>query len=91
MPRSSPAEMSALREAVFTRAGWRCQWPQCPHPQTDLQMAHLKHRGMGGSVEANTLDNCIVLCAWHHDQLDGRVRFERTDWLRWVKSALGIL
>lgn len=90
MVRSTTAEMRDLREAVFARAGWRCQWPQCPHPELELQMAHLHHRGMGGSTAANTLDNCICLCKWHHDALDGRIRFERSDWLRWVKQAVGI-
>jgi hypothetical protein len=27
---------------------------------------------MGGSKEANTLDNVIMLCRYHHDLFDGR-------------------
>lgn len=37
-----------------------------------LQLAHLHHRGMGGSREANTPENCVTLCRFHHDIFDGR-------------------
>jgi hypothetical protein len=35
-------------------------------------MAHIVGKGMGGSREANTLDNVIMLCRYHHDLFDGR-------------------
>lgn len=47
-----------------------CEWPGCSDP--GQQMAHLNHRGMGGSPAANRLDNVLWLCAFHHDTLDGR-------------------
>jgi hypothetical protein len=36
-------------------------------------MAHVRHRGMGGSRVRNSLDNVAWLCVPHHDLLDGRV------------------
>ena len=70
--KSSPADIAALREEVFTRDLWKCRWPGCEWPVAPLQLAHLTHRGMGGSVERNTVDNCVTLCTVHHDCLDGR-------------------
>lgn len=94
MPRSSPAELSALREEVFARDGWKCQWPGCStrYAASLLQLAHLTHRGMGGSKERNTPENCVTLCSVHHDCLDGRtglgtLRFELNQMLR---SVVGI-
>ena len=78
MPRSSQTELADLREEVFIRDRWKCIWPGCEtsgammprdHP---LQLAHLQHRGMGGSVERNTAENCVTLCRFHHDIFDGR-------------------
>lgn len=71
--------MAALREEVFAR-DQGCRWPGCEYERKgfvnqwrpELQMAHLTHRGMGGSKERNTADNCITLCSIHHDCLDGR-------------------
>lgn len=99
MPRSSPAELSALREEVFTRDEYRCRWPGCSvtrdywgNPPAGLQLAHLTHRGMGGSKVANTSENCVTLCSVHHDCLDGRtglgtLRLELNQMLR---SVVGI-
>jgi hypothetical protein len=53
------------------RDGGMCQWPGCGMT-TELQMAHLVHRGMGGSPKANVLENVVMLCTYHHDILDGR-------------------
>lgn len=81
MVKSTAKEMAALREEVFERDGYRCMWPGCSaspgwNPEegqfNKLEMAHLTHRGMGGSKERNTADNCITLCQIHHDCLDGR-------------------
>jgi len=48
--------MSALRLEVFDRDGWHCVWPGCEEIEVargdgfvTLQLAHLTHRGMGGS------------------------------------------
>lgn len=96
MPRSSAKEMADLRETVFERDGYKCCWPGCiytpnkyPLPDLPLQLAHLTHRGMGGSRERNTPDNCVTLCSVHHDCLDGRtglgtLRFELNALLRAV-------
>ena len=78
MPRSSTADLKALRHEVFERDGYECKWPGCgsdigfPPATNPLEMAHLVHRGMGGSKERNTLDGCITLCRYHHSIFDGR-------------------
>jgi hypothetical protein len=100
MPRSSAAEMSALRDAAMMRDGGCC-WPGCRLPRTDawgyennpLEMAHLTHRGMGGSKYANRLENVAMLCKTHHDALDGRtalgtLRFELNEMLRFVVGSV---
>ena len=75
MVKSTPAELAELREACFARDEYRCKWPgdeTIPFVDNPLQMAHLQHRGMGGSKEANRLENVITLCRFHHDIFDGR-------------------
>lgn len=73
------SELSVLRADVLERDGG-CVWPGCD--TTDpLQLAHLTHRGMGGSKTRNTEANTVILCRLHHDCLDGRtglgiLRFE---------------
>ena len=72
--KSSTADLKALRAEVLHRdRGW-CVWPGCEPDidKTPLQMAHLVHRGMGGSVERNTASNCVTLCSYHHSIFDGR-------------------
>lgn len=64
-----------LRAQVFERDGYRCKWPGCDievSPINPLECAHLNHRGMGGYQGANTEDNAVALCKFHHDILDGR-------------------
>ena len=66
--------LRALRDNVLERDG-QCVWPGCDYEITGtnpLQLAHLVHRGMGGSQSRNTEDNCVTLCRIHHDILDGR-------------------
>ena len=87
MPRSTPTEMTMLRADVWERAHGRCEWPGCADPATEL--AHLTHRGMGGSKTRNTPSNCSALCVRHHDCLDGRtglgtLRWELNEMLRTV-------
>ncbi len=88
MPKSSREDMAALRSEVYERAQGRCEWPGCVNP-TGTQLAHLTHRGMGGSKVANTPSNAVLLCARHHDCLDGRtglgtLRWELNEMLRYV-------
>lgn len=70
MPKSTPAELSALRDSLIAVAGGRCEWTGCTEPGE--HMAHLTHRKMGGSKTVNELANVAWLCQWHHDILDGR-------------------
>lgn len=86
MVRSSAAELSALRSEVFARAHGVCEWPSCSDPAEAL--AHLTHRGMGGSKYANRPSNASALCNRHHDVLDGRtslgtLRWELNEMLRY--------
>jgi hypothetical protein len=74
MPKSSTTELRELRDEAMTRDRG-CRWPGCEHTvdyANPLEMAHLSHRGMGGSAEADTLENVVMLCKIHHDCLDGR-------------------
>ena len=63
---------SELRVQVMDRAGGRCEFPACSLPG-ELQMAHLRGSGMGGSKYRDTLENLAALCPYHHDWLDGRL------------------
>jgi hypothetical protein len=78
MPKSTPAQMMALHTEVFTRSKGVCEWPGCHDPAEEL--AHLEHRGMGGSKSRNTADNCAALCQRHHDCLDGRTALGTLRW-----------
>lgn len=97
MVKSTTAELKALREEVFSRDQYRCVWPGCDtewkrgYAEDTLQLAHLTHRGMGGSKYANRPENCVTLCSVHHDCLDGRtslgnLRFELNEMLRSLVS-----
>lgn len=83
MPKSSPAEMRELHDQTFLRAQGTCEWPYCVDPAEE--MAHLVHRGMGGSKYANRLENCAAMCKRHHDLLDGRTALGT---LRWELNEL---
>lgn len=54
--------LSELRAEVFERDGG-CVWPSCTLDTSNnpLQLAHLQHRGMGGSQSRNTADNLGTL------------------------------
>ena len=87
MPRSSRAELESLRAQVWERDRGTCIWPGCDDPATEL--AHLAHRGMGGSRKANDPSNACAMCARHHDLLDGRtslgtLRWELAEMLRYL-------
>ena len=89
MPKSTPKELAALREEVFARDG-QCIWPNC----TDgpLEMAHLHHRGMGGSTQHDNPHDCETLCRFHHSIYDGRIvgATARTEWAALFRSLAGI-
>ena len=88
------SDLRRLRKEVFERDGG-CVWPGCNLEVTGtnpLQLAHLNHRGMGGSKTRNNPENCVALCRTHHDVLDGRtalgtLRFELNEMLRAVRNA----
>jgi hypothetical protein len=70
---------------VETLAAGQCEWPYCG--DAGEQMAHIVHRGMGGSKVRNAPENAAWLCIRHHDVLDGRtalgtLRFELNEMLR---------
>lgn len=71
-----PSALSLLRLEALERDDYSCRWPGCAYEIDEyanpLQLAHLTHRGMGGSSSRNTLDNVVMLCALHHNCLDGR-------------------
>jgi hypothetical protein len=77
------SQLSELRTEVYERAQGKCEWPGCADPGQHL--AHLTHRGMGGSKTRNTADNCAWLCVRHHDILDGRTGLGT---LRWELNEL---
>jgi hypothetical protein len=65
---------SELRVIVFER-DQGCVWPGCQFEidqWNPLELAHLNHRGMGGSEAANREDNAVMLCRLHHSIFDGR-------------------
>ena len=74
----NPTDLVLLREMVKGRSKERCEWPGCSDPGEHL--AHLTHRGMGGSLEANRLSNVAWLCIRHHDCLDGRTVLGTLRW-----------
>ncbi len=79
--------MVVLREQAKARSQGRCEWPGCS--DWGEVLAHLNHRGMGGSREANRLNNVAWMCERHHDVLDGRtglgtLRWELNEMLRTV-------
>ena len=65
-----PTELQELRAQAITLSGGECEWPYCS--QRGEQLAHLEHRGMGGSRTRNRIDNVAWVCVRHHDVLDGR-------------------
>jgi len=63
---------AAIRHAVKTRDR-HCQWAGgCDQPASACEVHHLRHKGHGGKT---SLDNCILLCFFHH-----AVMIHRTGW-----------
>jgi len=62
-----------------------------------LQKAHITHRKMGGRHGEmkdiiNDPRNIVLLCAKHHDQLDGRIympKYERDNMREYLKEISG--
>lgn len=79
--------LETLRNHVIVRSGGRCEWPDCRYD--GAEMAHGKHRGMGGKHPAvNVPENVWWLCRFHHDLLDGRTRQgARVEWVKLLKAA----
>lgn len=82
-------DLSSLRANVLERDGG-CVWP-VDHHEGKLELAHLSHRGMGGSTSRNTEENCVTLCTLHHNCLDGRtglgtLRYELNELLRHIAN-----
>lgn len=67
-----PWPIPALRLHVRTLVGEMCEWPGCH--RRGIQLAHLRHRGMGGAPSANQPDNVVWLCVHHHNLFDGRLQ-----------------
>jgi predicted restriction endonuclease len=59
-----------LRTFALERANYTCEFPTCRWTG-DLEMAHLKGSGAGGSRYRDHEDNVIMLCKEHHGWLDG--------------------
>ena len=72
------SELSELRAQLIELVGGACEWPGCV--DAGAEMAHLTHRGMGGSKKRNTLSNVVWLCMRHHDVLDGRTQLGTLAW-----------
>ncbi len=58
-----------VRERVFERDGNRCRIPRCrqivPGWQSDLELAHLKAKGMGGNPSGSRNTTANTICACH--------------------------
>ncbi len=54
---------AGIRNAVKAR-DLHCQWAGgCDQPASACEVHHLQHKGHGGET---SLDNCIILCFFHH-------------------------
>jgi uncharacterized protein DUF222 len=71
---------AGIRNAVKARDK-RCQWAGgCDQPASACEVHHLKHKGHGGET---SLDNCILICFFHHN-----VMIHRRGWTL-VRNADG--
>jgi Domain of unknown function (DUF222) len=53
----------SIRRAVLLRDR-ACAWPQCDRPAAHCDVHHLRHQRDGGET---SIQNCILLCQFHHD------------------------
>lgn len=67
-PRPAPWPLPDLRAHVRQGAGEACEWPACERRGREL--AHLRHRGMGGAPSQNYPENVVWLCVPHHRAFD---------------------
>jgi hypothetical protein len=67
---------AGIRNAVKARDR-HCQWAGgCDQPASACEVHHLRHKGHGGETSLETsLDNCILLCFFHH-----QVAIHRMGW-----------
>jgi len=71
---------AGIRNAVKAR-DLHCQWAGgCDQPASACEVHHLKHKGHGGET---SLDNCILICFFHH-----QVMIHRMGWTL-VRNADG--
>ena len=86
-------DLSELRAEVESRDG-RCVWPTCSQDRfmNPLELAHLHHRGMGGSRVVNIAENCVMMCRFHHSVFDGRIvgATARAEWGRLFAHLAGL-
>ena len=63
----------AVREEVKRLDGYRCQVCGAGAETAVLEVHHVRPLGLGGSVERDTVENCITLCGQcHHDVTNGK-------------------
>jgi hypothetical protein len=63
---------AGIRNAVKAR-DLKCQWAGgCDQPASACEVHHLKHKGHGGET---SLDNCILICFFHHQVMIHRMRW----------------
>jgi hypothetical protein len=61
---------AAIRNAVKARDKF-CQWAGgCQQPAAACEVHHLRHKGHGG---VTSLDNCLLLCFFHHQVMIHRM------------------
>ncbi len=86
-----PEEIAKVKE----RSGGLCEVPRCLCKAT--QIAHVKHRGMGGTQGQaakiiNSHKNMFDSCQYHHDLIDRRIKEtfpgEREQVLESIKNKL---
>jgi len=71
---------AGIRNAVKARDR-KCQWAGgCDQPASACEVHHLKHKGHGGET---SLDNCILICFFHH-----QIMIHRKGWTL-VRNADG--
>ena len=66
-----------LRAALIERYGLKCSECGSPH---NIQMHHIRPKGMGGTRHEYTIDEVTLLCERCHSQITGEVQ------LQWITS-----
>ena len=68
-------ETAAIREAVFKRAEWRCQWTLPSGRRCSRLADHLHHKegGSGRRRQRQSVENTEALCWFHHKEAHGEL------------------